>query len=52
VFGRNVIPAADDAETLGLIPFLHNGTTGTIAGGLLFLMLAIVLTRAGRKQLA
>ncbi|HTG98813.1 MAG TPA: oligopeptide transporter, OPT family [Vicinamibacterales bacterium] len=52
LFGRNVIPAADDAETLGLIPFLHNGTVGTIAGGLLFLALAIVLTRAGRKDLA
>jgi putative OPT family oligopeptide transporter len=52
LFGRNLIPAADDADTVGFIPFLHNGTTGTIAGGLLFLMLAIVLTRAGRKQLA
>ena len=35
--------------TLGLIPFLHNGPVGTVAGGLLFLMLAVVLTRAGRK---
>jgi putative OPT family oligopeptide transporter len=52
LFGWNLIPAADDAETLGLIPFLHNGTVGTIAGGLLFLALAIVLTRAGRKNLA
>jgi len=55
LFGKNLIPAADDAETLGLIPFLrflHNGTVGTIAGGLLFLALAIVLTRAGRKNLA
>lgn len=52
LFGRNLIPAADDTETLGLIPFLHNGTVGTIAGGLLFLALAMVLTRAGRKDLA
>jgi putative OPT family oligopeptide transporter len=52
LFGRNIIGAADDAETLGLIPFLHNGPVGTLAGGLLFLVLAIVLTRAGRKQLA
>ncbi|HEU4938066.1 MAG TPA: oligopeptide transporter, OPT family [Vicinamibacterales bacterium] len=52
LFGWNLIPAADDAETLGLIPFLHNGSVGTIAGGLLFLALAIVLTRAGRKNLA
>jgi putative OPT family oligopeptide transporter len=52
LFGRNLIKAADDAGTLGLIPFLHNGTVGTLAGGLLFLALAVVLTRAGRKDLA
>jgi putative OPT family oligopeptide transporter len=52
LFGRNLIRAADDAGTLGLIPFLHNGTVGTLAGGLLFLALAVVLTRAGRKDLA
>ncbi len=52
LYGWSLIPAADDAETLGFIPFLHNGTVGTIAGGLLFFALAIVLTRAGRKDLA
>ena len=52
LFGRNLIKAADDAGHLGLIPFLHNGTVGTLAGGLLFLALAVVLTRAGRKDLA
>ena len=52
LFGRNIISAADDAGTLGLIPFLHNGPVGTLAGGLLFLALAIILTRAGRKKLA
>ncbi len=51
LFGRNFIRAADDADTPGLLPFLHNGTVGTVAGGLLFLALAIVLTRAGRKNL-
>ena len=51
LFGRNIIKAADDSDTLGLLPFLHNGTVGTVAGGLLFLALAIVLTRAGRKTL-
>ena len=51
LFGRNIIKAADDSDTLGLLPFLHNGTVGTVAGGLLFLVLAIVLTRAGRKTL-
>src|SRR6266545_4028222 len=49
LFGRNIIGAADDAETLGLIPFLHNGTVGTVGGALLFLVLAVVLARAGRK---
>jgi putative OPT family oligopeptide transporter len=52
LFGRNIISAADDAGTVGLIPFLHSGTAGTLGGGLLFLVLAVVLARAGRKQLA
>jgi len=51
LFGRNIIGAADDADTPGLIPFLHNGTVGIVGGGLLFLVLAVVLTRAGRKNL-
>jgi hypothetical protein len=51
LFGRNIIPAADDGATRGLIPFLHNGTMGTVAGALLFFALAIVLARAGRKRL-
>src|SRR4051794_6563694 len=51
LFAKNWVKAADDTGTLGLIGFLHNGTTGTIAGGLLFLALAIVLMRAGRKDL-
>ncbi|MDP9323452.1 MAG: oligopeptide transporter, OPT family [Acidobacteriota bacterium] len=52
LFGRNIIKEADDPGTLGLIPFLHNATMGTVAGGVLFLVLAIVLTRAGRQKLA
>ncbi len=52
LFGRNIIKAADDAATPGLIPFLHNGTVGTVAGALLFLVLAVVLARAGRKTIA
>jgi putative OPT family oligopeptide transporter len=51
LFGRNIIGAADDAATPGLIPFLHNGTVGMVAGGLLFLALAGVLARAGRKTI-
>src|SRR6476661_2430146 len=51
LFGAKFIGAADDGDTPGLIPFLHNGTVGIVAGGLLFLALAVVLTRAGRKTL-
>lgn len=51
LFGRNIIKAADDAATAGLIPFLHNGTVGLVGGALLFLALAIVLARAGRRKL-
>jgi putative OPT family oligopeptide transporter len=52
LFGRHIIGAADDAETLGLIPALHNGTVGMVAGALLFLVLGIVLARAAQKKLA
>jgi putative OPT family oligopeptide transporter len=50
LFGLNIIREADDAATVGLIPFLHQGVVGTIAGGLLFLALAVVLSRAARKK--
>ncbi|MEN3338029.1 MAG: hypothetical protein V7647_1705 [Acidobacteriota bacterium] len=52
LFGSFIIKAADDPETPGLIPFLHQGWVGTLAGGLLFLALAIVLSRAARKTIA
>jgi putative OPT family oligopeptide transporter len=52
LFWRNIIKAADDADTLGLFPFLHEGTVGIVGGGLLFLALGIVLSRAARKTLA
>jgi putative OPT family oligopeptide transporter len=51
LFGRNIIPAADDAETLGIIPFLHEGTVGMVAGGLLFAALAMILARAAQRKL-
>jgi putative OPT family oligopeptide transporter len=51
LFGQNIIGAADDTATPGLIPALHNGTVGTIGGAALFFILAIVLARAGRKRL-
>src|SRR5688500_7114674 len=35
LYGNNLLAAADDAETVGLVPFLHEGTVGMVAGGLL-----------------
>jgi putative OPT family oligopeptide transporter len=52
LFGRHIIAAADDGDTLGLIPMLHEGTIGMVAGGLLFAALGIILARAAQKKLA
>jgi putative OPT family oligopeptide transporter len=52
LFGRGLIKAADDPETLGLIPPIHEGTLGLVAGGLLFAALGVVLARAAQKKLA
>ena len=52
LFGSKIVAAADDAGTAGLVPFLHNGPSGVIAGGLVFLALAVILTRVGRRRLA
>jgi putative OPT family oligopeptide transporter len=48
LFGRNIIAEADNVT--GLVPFLHEGTSGMIAGGLLFLALAVILARAAQKK--
>jgi len=50
LFGRNLLPAADDAATTGLVPFLHEGPVGMLAGGLLFLALAVIVARAGMRN--
>ena len=52
LFGRHIINAADDSDTLGIIPMLHEGTIGMVAGGLLFAALGFVLARAAQKKLA
>ncbi|OFW26342.1 MAG: oligopeptide transporter, OPT family [Acidobacteria bacterium RIFCSPLOWO2_12_FULL_66_21] len=52
LFGRGFIAEADSGSTLGLIPFLHEGTVGMVAGGLLFAALAFVLGRVAQKKLA
>jgi putative OPT family oligopeptide transporter len=44
LFGRNLIQEAD-GDVTGLIPFLHEGTSGMIFGTLLFIALAVVLAR-------
>src|SRR6266540_1864016 len=41
LFGRHIINAADDPETLGIFPVLHEGTIGMVAGGLLFAALGV-----------
>jgi putative OPT family oligopeptide transporter len=52
LFGRHIINAADDSDTLGIIPMLHEGTLGMVAGGLLFAALGVILARAAQKKLA
>jgi putative OPT family oligopeptide transporter len=51
LFGRHIINAGDDSGTLGLIPTLHEGTIGMVAGGLLFAALGVILARAAQKKL-
>ncbi|HEU4893762.1 MAG TPA: oligopeptide transporter, OPT family [Vicinamibacterales bacterium] len=52
LFGRGIIPAADDSDALALFgPALHDGTGGLIAGGLLFFALGVVLAKVGQKKL-
>jgi putative OPT family oligopeptide transporter len=48
LFGRNLIGEAD--AVTGLIPAIHEGTLGMIAGGALFLALAVILARAAQKK--
>jgi putative OPT family oligopeptide transporter len=49
LFGRNIIQDAEGVQ--GLIPAIHEGTMGMIAGALLFLALALVLGRAAQKKI-
>ena len=50
LFGLGRVPAADDAETHGLIPVLHEGTLGIVAAGLLFAALAAILAKVGQRK--
>jgi putative OPT family oligopeptide transporter len=49
LFGRGYIRGAEDV--MGIVPFIHEGTSGMIAGAILFLVLAAILARAGQKKL-
>jgi putative OPT family oligopeptide transporter len=51
LFGRGIVPEADGADALAPIAFLHDGTGGLVAGGLLFAALGMVLARVGQKKL-
>jgi putative OPT family oligopeptide transporter len=43
----------DAPQSLGkMVPFLHNGLSGEVASALLFLALAVVLTRAAQKKIS
>lgn len=48
LFGNNVLRDAE--EVTGVIPYLHEGTVGMIAGGLLFTALAVILARQAQKK--
>jgi putative OPT family oligopeptide transporter len=50
LYGRNLLREADGAETVGMIPFLHEGTVGMVAGGLLFAALAVILGRFAMRK--
>ncbi len=49
LYGRNIIRDAE--EVTGIVPFLHEGGTGMIAGALLFVALAVVLARAAQHKI-
>jgi putative OPT family oligopeptide transporter len=50
LFGRGWIHDAE--EVTGLVPFLHEGASGMIAGALLFLALGVVLSRIAQRRLS
>jgi putative OPT family oligopeptide transporter len=52
LFGNGWVPEADSPDTHGLLPFLHDGTGGLIAGGLLFFALGVVLSRVAQRKLS
>ena len=49
LFGRGIIGDAEGAA--GLIPAIHDGTAGLVAGGLIFFALGVILSRIGQRKL-
>jgi len=49
LYGRGLIQDAE--ESLGLVPFLHEGANGQIIGVIVFLLLGVVLWRVGRRKI-
>jgi putative OPT family oligopeptide transporter len=49
LYGNGFIHDAEGAP--GLIPSLHGGTAGLVAGGLIFFLLGVVLSRMGQRKL-
>jgi hypothetical protein len=48
LFGNNILRDAE--EVTGVIPYLHEGLVGMIAGGLLFAALALILSKQAQKK--
>ncbi len=49
LYGNGIIHDAEGAA--GLIPSIHDGTAGLVAGGLIFFALGVVLSRMGQRKL-
>jgi putative OPT family oligopeptide transporter len=49
LYGNGIIHDAEGAP--GLIPGIHGGTAGLVAGGLVFCLLGVVLSRMGQRKL-
>jgi putative OPT family oligopeptide transporter len=50
LYGNGIIEDAEGAA--GLLPALHDGTGGLVAGGLIFAGLGVILARVGQRKLA
>jgi putative OPT family oligopeptide transporter len=50
LFGNGIIEDAEAAA--GLLPSIHDGTAGLVAGGLIFFLLGVVLARVGQRKIS